>query len=452
LCMFPIWKYGSDEQKSEWLPRMARGEVIGCFGLTEPDAGSDPSAMSTSARRVGGDWVIDGSKAWITNGGVADLAVIWARTSEGVRGFLVPTDTPGFSAHSVYRKASMRASVTSALVLDGVRVPEEMMLPGVASMRGPLSCLTEARLGIVFGVMGAARSCYETALRYASERVQFGVPISSFQLTQAKLVEMMVAIQRGTLLAIRIGRLREEGKLAPEHVSVGKYNNVKDALAVARTARSILGANGITLEYPIMRHMANLETVYTYEGTHEIHTLIVGQALTGVPAFQAARSVGRSWPKMTDESITVAELMERIGSEVGVSDWFTVTQERINAFADATLDHQFIHVDPQRAAVESPFGVTIAHGFFTLSLLPYLGSQVRFVPEGAKVLINYGTEKVRFLTPVLVDSEIRARMELADVTERRPGQYLIKQKVTVDIKGADRPALVAETLTLVITW
>ncbi len=294
LCMFPIWKYGSEEQKSEWLPRMARGEVIGCFGLTEPDAGSDPSAMSTSARRVGGDWVIDGSKAWITNGEVADLAVIWARTSEGVRGFLVPTDAPGFSAHSVYRKASMRASVTSALVLDGVRVPEEMMLPGVASMRGPLSCLTEARLGIVFGVMGAARSCYETALRYASERVQFGVPISSFQLTQSKLVEMMVAIQRGTLLAIRIGRLREEGKLAPEHVSVGKYNNVKDALAVARTARSILGANGITLEYPIMRHMANLETVYTYEGTHEIHTLIVGQALTGVPAFHAARSVGRS--------------------------------------------------------------------------------------------------------------------------------------------------------------
>ena len=218
---------------------------------------------------------------------MADLAVIWARTSEGVRGFLVPTDARGFEANLMERKASMRASVTSVLVLDGVRLPEEMMLPGVASMRGPLSCLTEARLGIVFGAMGAARTCYETALRYASERIQFGAPISSFQLTQAKLVEMMVAVQRGTLLAIRIGRLREEGKLTPAQVSLGKYNNVKDALAVARTARSVLGANGITHDYPVMRHMANLETVYTYEGTHEIHTLILGQALTGVAAFQA---------------------------------------------------------------------------------------------------------------------------------------------------------------------
>ena len=294
LCMFPIHEYGSEEQKQEWLPRMARGEVIGCFGLTEPDAGSDPGAMRTSARRVAGDWVIDGAKAWITNGGVADLAVIWARTPEGVRGFLVPTDAPGFSAHPVDRKASMRASVTSNLILDGVRIPEEMMLPGVASMRGPLSCLTEARLGIVFGAIGAARACYEAALRYASERSQFGVPISSFQLTQAKLVEMMVAVQRGTLLAIRIGRLREEGRLTPEQVSVGKYNNVGDALSVARTARSILGANGITLDYPVMRHMANLETVYTYEGTQEIHTLILGQALTGVAAFRAPGPAGRS--------------------------------------------------------------------------------------------------------------------------------------------------------------
>ncbi len=287
LCMFPIHRYGSEEQKQEWLPRMAKGEVIGCFGLTEPDSGSDPGSMRTTARRAGGDWIIDGTKAWITNGGVADLAVIWARTSEGVRGFLVPTDARGFEANLMERKASMRASVTSVLVLDGVRLPEEMMLPGVASMRGPLSCLTEARLGIVFGAMGAARTCYETALRYASERIQFGAPISSFQLTQAKLVEMMVAVQRGTLLAIRIGRLREEGKLTPAQVSLGKYNNVKDALAVARTARSVLGANGITHDYPVMRHMANLETVYTYEGTHEIHTLILGQALTGVAAFQA---------------------------------------------------------------------------------------------------------------------------------------------------------------------
>jgi glutaryl-CoA dehydrogenase len=294
LCMFPIWKYGSEDQKQEWLPQMAAGEVIGCFGLTEPDAGSDPGSMRTTARRVGRDWIIDGAKAWITNGGVADLAVIWARTSEGVRGFLVPTDAPGFEVHPIERKASMRASVTSALVLDGVRLPEEMMLPGVSSMRGPLSCLTEARLGIVFGAMGAARACYEASLDYASERIQFGVPISSFQLTQQKLVEMMVAVQRGTLLAIHIGRLREEGKLSPQQVSLGKFNNVRDALAVARTARSVLGANGITLDYPIMRHMANLETVYTYEGTHEIHTLILGQALTGVAAFQAPGPASRS--------------------------------------------------------------------------------------------------------------------------------------------------------------
>ncbi len=294
LCMFPIWKYGSEEQKSEWLPAMAKGEVIGCFGLTEPDSGSDPGSMRTTARRVGGDWVIDGVKAWITNGGIADLAVIWAKTAEGVRGFLVPTDARGFSAHAIGGKASMRASVTSNLVLEGVRVPDQMMLPGVSSMRGPLSCLTEARLGIVFGAMGAARSCYEAALQYASERVQFGAPISSFQLTQSKLVEMMVTVQRGTLLAIRIGRLREAGKLAPEQVSLGKYNNVSDALAVARTARSILGANGITLDYPVIRHMTNLETVYTYEGTHEIHTLILGQALTGVAAFRAPGPVGRS--------------------------------------------------------------------------------------------------------------------------------------------------------------
>jgi glutaryl-CoA dehydrogenase len=285
LVMFPIWRFGSEEQKQTWLPRMAKGEVIGCFGLTEADSGSDPASMRTNARRDGSDWVINGSKMWITNGSIADVAIVWAHTDQGVRGFIVPTDTPGLSASEIKMKASLRASVTSELILDDVRVPDDFVLPEVVSMRGPLSCLNEARFGIVFGAMGAARSCYESALAYAKEREQFGSPIGSFQLTQRKLVEMMVAVQRGTLLAIHLGRRKDDGELSPEQVSFGKFDNVRNALEVARTARSILGANGITLEYPVFRHMANLETVYTYEGTHEIHTLVMGQAITGLPAF-----------------------------------------------------------------------------------------------------------------------------------------------------------------------
>jgi len=285
LAMYPIWKFGSEEQKQTWLPQMARGEVIGCFGLTEADSGSDPSSMRTNARRDGSDWIINGSKMWITNGSIAHIAIIWARTDDGVRGFIVPTDSPGFSAPEIKKKASLRASVTSELILDEIRVPDEFVLPGVASMRGPLSCLNEARFGIVFGAMGAARSCYETALAYSKERVQFDVPIASFQLTQRKLVEMMVAVQRGTLIALHLGRRKDEGKLSPEQVSFGKFDNVRNALDVARIGRSILGANGITLEYPIFRHMANLETVFTYEGTNEIHTLVMGQAITGHNAF-----------------------------------------------------------------------------------------------------------------------------------------------------------------------
>ncbi len=285
LVMFPIWKFGSEEQKQEWLPRMATGEVIGCFGLTEPDSGSDPSSMRTHASRDGGDWVINGSKMWITNGSIADVAVVWARTDTGIRGFLIPTDTPGFSAPEIKKKASLRASVTSELILEDVRVPDEFALPGVSSMRGPLSCLNEARFGIAFGAIGAARACFETALDYSKERHQFDRPIASFQLTQKKLVEMMVAVQRGTLVALHLGRRKDAGTLSPEQVSFGKFDNVRNALEVARTARSILGANGITLEYPVMRHMANLETVFTYEGTNEIHTLVMGQALTGLSAF-----------------------------------------------------------------------------------------------------------------------------------------------------------------------
>ncbi len=285
LVMFPIWKFGSEEQKQVWLPQMAKGEVIGCFGLTEADSGSDPGSMRTSARRDGSDWIIDGAKMWITNGSIAQIAIVWAQTDEGIRGFIVPTDTPGFSAPEIKKKASLRASVTSELVLDSVRVPEDFVLGGVASMRGPLSCLNEARFGIAFGAMGAARSCYETALAYAKDREQFGTPIASFQLTQAKLVEMMVTVQRGTLLALHLGRMKDDGKLTPEQVSFGKFDNVRNALDVARMARAILGANGITLEYPVFRHMANLETVFTYEGTNEIHTLVMGQAITDLNAF-----------------------------------------------------------------------------------------------------------------------------------------------------------------------
>jgi glutaryl-CoA dehydrogenase len=290
LAMFPIWEFGSEEQKQTWLPGMAAGDIIGCFGLTEPDSGSDPSSMRTSARKDGSDWIINGTKMWITNGNVADVAIIWARTEEGIRGFIVPTDTPGFTANLIHRKASLRASITSELVLDNVRVPGDFVLPGVSSMRGPLSCLSEARFGILFGVMGAARACYEAALDYSKSRIQFGVPIASFQLTQQKLVEMMVTVNRGTLVALHLGRMKDQGRITPELVSFGKFDNVRNALDVARTARSVLGANGITLEYPVIRHMTNLETVLTYEGTNEIHTLILGQAITGLAAFKAPAS------------------------------------------------------------------------------------------------------------------------------------------------------------------
>ncbi len=286
LAMYPIWAFGSEEQKQQWLPPMASGEIIGCFGLTEADAGSDPGAMKTSARRDGSDWVIDGTKMWITNGGIAGVAIIWAHTEDGIRGFIVPTDTPGFSTSDIRYKMSLRASVTSELVLDGVRVPGDAILPDVVGLKGPLSCLNEARFGIVFGSTGAARACYEAALSYSKDRVQFGRPIGSFQLTQRKLVEMMVKVNQATLLAMHLGRKRDAGTLTAQQVSFGKMVNVRSALEVAREARSVLGANGITLEYPVIRHMNNLESVYTYEGTNEIHTLVLGEAITGISAFQ----------------------------------------------------------------------------------------------------------------------------------------------------------------------
>jgi glutaryl-CoA dehydrogenase len=292
LAMFPIHAYGSDEQKNTWLPRMARGEAIGCFGLTEWDAGSDPAGMRTVAKRDGGDYVLNGSKAWITNGGLADVAIVWARTdpqngarSGDIRGFVVPTDTKGFRAHNIERKISLRASVTSELVMEDCRLPADAMLPGVSGLRGPLSCLSEARYGILWGALGAARACYESALAYASTREQFGKPIAGFQLTQEKLVNMMLELQKGQLLATKLGRLKDAGSITPQHVSIGKLNNVREALAICREARTILGASGVTLEYPVIRHMNNLESVLTYEGTSEIHTLILGQALTGIAAF-----------------------------------------------------------------------------------------------------------------------------------------------------------------------
>ncbi|MEZ5144926.1 MAG: acyl-CoA dehydrogenase family protein [Acidimicrobiales bacterium] len=289
LAMFPIWRFGSEEQKQEWLPRMAAGEVIGCFGLTEPDSGSDPSSMRTTAKKDGGDWVLNGSKMWITNGGIADVAIVWARTEDdggGIRGFIVPTDTPGFSTNDIHKKVSLRASITSELVLDDVRLPEAARLPEVSTMRGPLSCLNEARYGILWGAAGAMRACYEAALDYSAERVQFDVPIASFQLTQRKLVEMMVRTNKAALLALHLGRMKDEGRLSSAQVSFGKMDNVREALWVAREARSVLGANGITLEYPVIRHMNNLESVVTYEGTNEVHTLVLGQAITGISAFR----------------------------------------------------------------------------------------------------------------------------------------------------------------------
>ncbi|MGH8828314.1 MAG: acyl-CoA dehydrogenase family protein, partial [Jiangellaceae bacterium] len=267
LAMFAIWKFGSEEQKQRWLPGMAAGELIGCFGLTEPDFGSNPAGMRTRARRDGPDWILDGTKMWITNGSVADVAVVWAQTDQGVRGFLVPAGTPGFSAPKITKKLSLRASVTSELVLEGVRLPADAVLPEVSSLRGPLSCLNEARFGIVFGALGAARDCLETAIDYAASREVFDRPLASFQLTQAKLADMALELQKGFLLALHLGRLKDDGTLRPEQVSLGKLNNVREALAIAREARTILGANGITLEYPVIRHAANLESVLTYEGT-----------------------------------------------------------------------------------------------------------------------------------------------------------------------------------------
>jgi len=285
LAMFPIWKYGSEEQKQRWLPRMAAGELIGCFGLTEPDAGSNPASMRTRARQDGDDWVLDGTKMWITNGGIADVAIVWAKTDEGIRGFLVPRGTSGFTTNDIRRKLSLRASVTSELVLESCRLPGDAVLPGVVGLRGPLSCLNEARFGIIWGAMGAARACFDAALSYALERRQFDKPIAAFQITQAKLADMAVEIEKGLLLALHLGRLKDAGLLAPEQVSIGKLNNVREALTIARCARTILGANGVTLEYPVMRHAANLESVLTYEGTSEMHQLTIGRALTGIGAF-----------------------------------------------------------------------------------------------------------------------------------------------------------------------
>jgi len=285
LAMFPIFKYGSEEQKTRWLPEMAAGRAIGCFGLTEPDAGSDPSSMRTSARRDGGDWVIDGTKMWITNGSMADVAVVWAMTDAGVRGFLVERATRGFTTSDVHNKLSLRASVTSELSFDSVRVPDSAALPDVTGMRGPLSCLNEARFGIGWGAMGAARACFESALEYSKTRRAFGKPIGAMQLTQQKLANMATAIVQGRLLAHRLGTLKDQGRLHPVQVSIAKRANVRAALDIARSARTILGANGITLEYPVARHMANLESVLTYEGTEEVHTLIIGKELTGENAF-----------------------------------------------------------------------------------------------------------------------------------------------------------------------
>ncbi|MFC9589438.1 acyl-CoA dehydrogenase family protein [Streptomyces sp. NPDC056944] len=286
LAMYAIWKYGSEEQKQRWLPKMAAGEYIGCFGLTEPDAGSDPGAMRTNAKRDGSDWVLNGTKMWITNGSVADVAVVWARTEEGVRGFLVPAGTPGFSAPEIKMKLSLRASVTSELVFEDVRLPADAMLPEARGLSGPLGCLNEARFGIVFGALGAARDCLETAISYARDRVVFARSLASYQLTQQKLADMAVELGKGMLLALHLGRLKDAGTLTPEQVSVGKLNNVREAIAIARECRTILGANGITLEYPVLRHANNLESVLTYEGTSEVHSLVIGKALTGEQAFR----------------------------------------------------------------------------------------------------------------------------------------------------------------------
>jgi glutaryl-CoA dehydrogenase len=285
LAMFAIHRFGSEELKQRWLPSMVTGQAIGCFGLTEADFGSNPAGMRTTARRDGSDWILNGTKMWITNGSIADVAVVWARSDDGIRGFAVPTDTPGFSASDIASKMSLRASVTSELVLENVRVPDACLLPEARGLSGPLSCLNEARFGILFGAMGAARDCLHTAIEYAQSRSQFGKPIAAFQLTQEKLATMSLEYGKGMLLAMHLGRTKDGAGLKPHQVSLGKLNNVREALGIARTARTILGANGITAEYPVMRHACNLESVLTYEGTSEMHLLVIGQALTGHAAF-----------------------------------------------------------------------------------------------------------------------------------------------------------------------
>ncbi|MGZ4429109.1 MAG: acyl-CoA dehydrogenase family protein [Nocardioidaceae bacterium] len=286
LAMFAIHHWGSEEQKDEWLPRMAAGEALGCFGLTEAEAGSDPGSMRTRARLDGSDWVLNGNKMWITNGTLADVAVVWAATEDGIRGFVVPTDTPGFTATKIGRKLSLRASVTAELALDDVRLPASAAFPEVRGLKGPLTCLNEARFGILWGAVGAARACYQEALSYVGQRSQFGKPLASFQLTQKKLADMVVAVNNASLAALQIGRLKDAGTLSPAQVSYGKYANVRAAVDVARSARTLLGGAGITLEHTVMRHMNNLETVLTYEGTEEMHVLSIGQAVTGIPAFR----------------------------------------------------------------------------------------------------------------------------------------------------------------------
>ncbi|WP_280268245.1 acyl-CoA dehydrogenase family protein [Nocardia wallacei] len=286
LAMTAIHKYGSPEQRGHWLPEMAAGRVIGCFGLTEPDFGSNPGGMRTRARRDGADWVLDGSKMWITNGSVADVAVVWARAEDGIRGFLVPTDTPGFTAREMHHKLSLRASITAELDLDGVRLPEDAVLPQARGLAAPLGCLSEARFGIVFGALGAARDCLSATIDYARTREVFDKPLAAYQLTQAKLADMAVELGKGELLAVHLGRLKDRGGLVPEQVSAGKLNSTREALAIARECRTILGANGITLDYPVLRHANNLESVLTYEGTAEVHQLVLGEALTGAKAFR----------------------------------------------------------------------------------------------------------------------------------------------------------------------